>query len=377
VLRSSPRHRRAASVRATIARSVAPLPARASDASGALARGRGLLHADTLRRAGRNWTSAGLAGALIGALGILLAMVTDLTAPPQTQAASQPGSSEARPPLAAFDSDAGARPVARLETPSQTKVVALRRTHALTTRQQAVAEATVSAILDRRRAALQASAQATEEKQVAIWEERQRERIRRQVAKDLQQRIAEAEAAVAAAEAEAAARRASGAEPPATDRSTPTSRSVSRTAISTSTFSSGAARLPLDTGVVGAPFGAYGSWSRYHTGVDFSAGYGAPVYAATAGVVTFAGNKGDWAGNHVAIRHGTGVSSMSSHLSSISVYPGQSVSAGQLIGRVGSTGRSFGPHLHYEVYPAGVTPGDVYSAVDPLPWLNGLGVSTY
>ncbi|GGL78008.1 hypothetical protein GCM10011575_40370 [Microlunatus endophyticus] len=65
---------------------------------------------------------------------------------------------------------------------------------------------------------------------------------------------------------------------------------------------------------------------------------------------------------------------MYSHLSWIGVTVGQQVAASQVIGRVGQTGRAFGPHLHFEVYPPGVRFGDVYRAVDPLPWLAAVGV---
>jgi murein DD-endopeptidase MepM/ murein hydrolase activator NlpD len=62
------------------------------------------------------------------------------------------------------------------------------------------------------------------------------------------------------------------------------------------------------------------------------------------------------------------------HMSSVSVSVGQTVSACQIVGAIGMTGRTFGPHVHLEVYPAGVRPGDVYSAVNPVPWLNSHGV---
>lgn len=123
-----------------------------------------------------------------------------------------------------------------------------------------------------------------------------------------------------------------------------------------------------------ARWGAVGSWSRYHTGVDFSAGYGTPIRAAASGVVV-SGNAGGWAGNYVALQHAGGASTLYAHMSSTAVSPGQSVSVGQVIGFVGSSGRSFGPHLHFEYYPPGVTPGDVYNSRDPYSWLASLGVN--
>jgi murein DD-endopeptidase MepM/ murein hydrolase activator NlpD len=133
---------------------------------------------------------------------------------------------------------------------------------------------------------------------------------------------------------------------------------------------------PVPGAVIGAAFGEYGSWSRYHTGIDFRAGYGTPIRAVRPGVVLFAGNSGDWAGNHVAIKHGDGMTTMSSHMSSVAVRAGQTVRAGQIIGNVGATGRAFGPHLHFELYPAGVKYGDVYQAINPQPWLRASGVTT-
>jgi murein DD-endopeptidase MepM/ murein hydrolase activator NlpD len=140
---------------------------------------------------------------------------------------------------------------------------------------------------------------------------------------------------------------------------------------------SGGGVAPVPGAVIGAGFGEYGSWSRYHTGIDFRAGHGTPIRAVKSGVVLYAGNSGDWAGNHVAVKHGDGMTTMSSHMSSIGVRAGQTVRAGQIIGYVGATGRAFGAHLHFELYPAGVKYGDVYSAINPQPWLRASGVTTH
>jgi murein DD-endopeptidase MepM/ murein hydrolase activator NlpD len=135
--------------------------------------------------------------------------------------------------------------------------------------------------------------------------------------------------------------------------------------------------LPISSGVVGAKFGEYGHWSKYHTGLDFRAASGTPIHAVLPGVVLYAGNSSDWAGNHVAVRHADGRTTMYSHMSRMAVATGATVQAGQVIGYVGQTGRAFGAHLHFELYPSGVKYGDVYDAVDPTPWLQSIGVRTH
>lgn len=140
--------------------------------------------------------------------------------------------------------------------------------------------------------------------------------------------------------------------------------------------SGGKAADPLRPGTysINSQFGAVGSWARYHTGLDFVAPTGTPVYAAATGVVGTATGAG-WAGTNVVIHHLDGSSTLYAHLSGKEVGNGQLVQAGQLIGYVGNTGRSFGSHLHFEYYPKGTTPGDVYSATNPATWLRNLGVN--
>lgn len=98
-----------------------------------------------------------------------------------------------------------------------------------------------------------------------------------------------------------------------------------------------------------------------HLAVDISAPTGTPVYASNNGRVIYAGWDGGY-GNVIRISHGKGVVSVYGHLSSIGVSAGQQVSKGDVIGRVGSTGDSTGPHLHYEVRVNGV-------AVNPAPYM--------
>ncbi|SEQ51150.1 M23 family metallopeptidase [Sphingobium sp. YR768] len=93
-------------------------------------------------------------------------------------------------------------------------------------------------------------------------------------------------------------------------------------------------------------------YRRLHAGVDFAARYGSPIYAVTDGVISYAGRHGGH-GNYVRIEHGSGLATGYAHMSRIAAAPGQRVRRGQVIGYVGSTGLSTGPHLHYELYRNG------------------------
>jgi len=92
----------------------------------------------------------------------------------------------------------------------------------------------------------------------------------------------------------------------------------------------------------------FGGGYEFHSGIDIYAPHGSKVRATADGVVEFAGWYGDY-GKTVIIRHPSGYLTLYGHLSQIDVKEGQKVKAGDVVGRVGSTGRSTGPHLHYEV----------------------------
>ena len=110
---------------------------------------------------------------------------------------------------------------------------------------------------------------------------------------------------------------------------------------------------PVDNGWVTSNFGrrqdpVTGAWGDFHPGLDIAADYGEPIYATASGRVTCAGWYSGY-GKYVEIEHDFGYSTAYGHMSEIKVKPNAYVVKGQLIGRVGSTGYSTGPHLHYEV----------------------------
>jgi murein DD-endopeptidase MepM/ murein hydrolase activator NlpD len=116
-------------------------------------------------------------------------------------------------------------------------------------------------------------------------------------------------------------------------------------------------------GSIGDGFGyPPGRGGRRHDGLDFPVGYGTPVGAAGVGTVNFAGWNSGGYGNLIVLDHRLGFQTWYAHLSSISVSSGQRVAGGVKIGAVGSTGRSTGPHLHFEVRHNGVP-------VNPLTYL--------
>lgn len=155
-------------------------------------------------------------------------------------------------------------------------------------------------------------------------------------------RQAEAERAAAAQAAQAAPGGGSSAAAPASSGSS-TSGAVA--------VGSGRFLLPIN-GRISSPFGyrihPISRVRKLHTGMDISGGSGTPIGAAGAGTVIYAGWRGGY-GNTVIIDHGGGIATLYAHQSRVGSSVGQTVSAGQVIGYVGSTGYSTGPHLHWEV----------------------------
>lgn len=126
--------------------------------------------------------------------------------------------------------------------------------------------------------------------------------------------------------------------------------------------------LPITGAVISSGFG----WRIHpvtgektlHKGVDFAAPIGTPIFAAADGMVTDAGWTDGGYGNIVELRHSDGSVTLYAHASKVYVAKGQVVNKGQAIAEVGTTGRSTGPHLHFEVQPDGKT------AVDPMDYLQ-------
>jgi len=113
-------------------------------------------------------------------------------------------------------------------------------------------------------------------------------------------------------------------------------------------------------GVRSDPFHA---GAAMHPGIDLAGSYGTPIYATADGTVLRAGWNSGGYGNLVEIDHGRGITTRYGHMSAILVSPGQHITRGQQVGRMGSTGRSTGNHLHYEVRIDG-------KAVNPIPFMK-------
>ena len=133
----------------------------------------------------------------------------------------------------------------------------------------------------------------------------------------------------------------------------PTTRPSNDTTPSVQAPSSSGWVCPVPYYTLTSPFGMRihpisGKW-KMHNGVDMAAAQGTPIYAAKSGKVTVASYQAGGAGYYVSINHGDGFSSIYMHMTHYIVSPGQHVTAGQVIGYVGSTGGSTGPHLHFGI----------------------------
>lgn len=106
-------------------------------------------------------------------------------------------------------------------------------------------------------------------------------------------------------------------------------------------------RWPLAAGIVSSEFGR--RWNRPHEGLDIAADEGEPVYASAAGEVLYANNRMRGYGNVVILRHDAQVTTLYAHNQSLKVRLGEKVEQGQVIALLGSTGRSTGPHIHFEI----------------------------
>ncbi|MBW1595537.1 M23 family metallopeptidase [Streptomyces sp. JJ38] len=128
---------------------------------------------------------------------------------------------------------------------------------------------------------------------------------------------------------------------------------------------------PITGGDVTTPYKSGGQmWSSgKHSGIDFAARTGTPVKSVAAGTVVTAGWGGAY-GNNIVVKHNDGTYTQYGHLSAIGVSVGQQVGVGQEIGKVGSTGNSTGPHLHFEARTAATYGSDM----DPVDYLRGKGV---
>ncbi len=124
--------------------------------------------------------------------------------------------------------------------------------------------------------------------------------------------------------------------------------------------------------VEGIITGRFGKWrggkhrGHYHVGVDIAAPYGSKILSPLDGTVAFVGHKGGY-GLTVIVDHGEGISTLYAHNSEVMVSEGDNIKKGQLLSKIGLTGHSTGPHLHYEVRLEG-------KPVSPLAWTEKLQI---
>ena len=150
-------------------------------------------------------------------------------------------------------------------------------------------------------------------------------------------------------------------------------RQVERTAhdlIAARTLDQAAAALPLATPVedpvrssgFGMRVDPFTRQMAFHPGQDFAGRYGEPIHVTAPGVISFVGQRSGY-GNCVEVDHGFGLKTRYGHLSGFTLGVGSAVKTGDVIGRMGSTGRSTGVHLHYEVWASG-------RLLNPAPFLS-------
>lgn len=125
---------------------------------------------------------------------------------------------------------------------------------------------------------------------------------------------------------------------------------------------------PMQSSSYGYRRDPFNGLAAFHAGIDFPGAYGQPILAASDGKVVFAGQRSGY-GNCIEVDHGHGITTRYAHLSRFVARPGQTVTRGQQIARMGSTGRSTGTHLHFEVRVNG-------AAVNPRPFLEASGVKS-
>ncbi|MFJ6212374.1 M23 family metallopeptidase [Streptomyces sp. NPDC092296] len=149
------------------------------------------------------------------------------------------------------------------------------------------------------------------------------------------------------------------------------SRAANRPTLGTPAASGYASPVPRGTSL-SQPFGVPNSGyaAGYHTGCDFAVSVGTPLYAVGNSTVVSAGWAGAY-GNSVTLRLADGHYALYAHMSSVSVSAGQTLSAGQQIGRSGNTGNSTGPHMHFEIR----TTNSYGAVINPVSYLQGKGVS--